>query len=161
MAATPHPPKVPYTTVTIHGGYGNRVLTHFTFGELVNKVEDTPFMLLAGRSREDYIPPIYSSIKLVPECRNTFTIRNLINWLFPKCEYCEKRYLRYLFKFHYKDVHICKKCCWIYDIDSVDKYNIVNEIRNKIKKDISLKSYWDDQYAENESKEDRLKAIMS
>jgi hypothetical protein len=73
------------------------------------------------------------------ECEDTHNFVNLIDWLFPKCNYCEKRHIRYLIKFHHNDVYLCKRCCWIYGIDSVDKYKTIDKIRIKIKNNINIK----------------------
>jgi hypothetical protein len=102
-------------------------------------------------------PPIPPPTRLVPEYDNVFTLGDLINWLFPQCEYCNKRYIRYLFKLHYDKVHLCKRCCWIYDIDSVDKYKTVDKIRSEVKKNINLSSYCNMQIEDNESITEKMK----
>lgn len=162
MAAIPMPPKLPNMnteTVTFHGGYGNKVLGCLTFGELVNNVEDTYFIPLAGRSREDYYKPTPPPTRLIPPPTRLISEGeykfNLINWLFPKCEYCDKRHIRFLFKLHYEDIHICKRCCWVYDINSIEKYKIVDKIRSEVKKRINLSSYCNMQFEENESNDEK------
>lgn len=97
--------------------------------------------------------------RLVPEYGDTHLFGDLINWLFPKCEYCNKRHIRYLFKLHYNDIHICKRCGWIYEIDSIEKYNIVNKIREEVKKNVNLQSFCNMQFEENESISEKMEVI--
>jgi len=115
---------------------------------MIAKIDDKPIQM-----------PISPSTRLVPDNGDIHIIRNLFNWLFPKCEYCDRRYIRYIFKLHYSNIHICKRCCWIFDIDSVETFEIVDKIRAEVKKNVNLQSFCNMNIEVNKSKSKEIEVI--
>lgn len=107
--------------------------------EMINKERENN---MAATMKPASYPPVmtYAKIRPIPpplRLSSPVVIKEEFSLgLFAKCELCGCKHFTLIFKFNYNSEYVCKKCCSDYDIDSIERYKVVKQIREDVKNNL-------------------------